>query len=140
MEHSPAENDLEVLVDGKLGMSQQCALAAQKANRILGCKKRSVASRARDVILLLYSALVRPHQERCILMWSPWYKRDMDLLECMQRRATKMIQGMEHLSYKDRLRELGLCSLGKKRQREDLSASGLSVSKGALQERSGQTL
>ena len=94
MEHSTAENDLEVLVDGKLGMSQQCALAAQKANCILGCKKRSVASRAREIILLLYSALVRPHQERCILMWSPWYKRDMDLLEHVQRRTREMISGI----------------------------------------------
>ena len=73
-------------------------------------------------------------------MWNLQYNRDVDLLECVQRRATKIIPGMEPLSYKDRLRELGLCSLGKKRQREDLSASSLSVSEGGLQERIGQTL
>jgi len=54
---------------------------------------------------------MKPHLEYCVHMWSPQYRRDMDLLECVQRRATETIHGMEHLSYKDRLRELGLFSL-----------------------------
>ena len=82
----------------KLDMSQHCALAGQKTNRILGIK-RSVASRMREVILPLYPALVRPHPEYCIQMWSPQHRRDTDLLDCVQRGATEMIQGMEHLSY-----------------------------------------
>jgi len=56
-------------------------------------------------------------------MWSPQYRTDMGLLEHVQKRATKMIQGMEHLSCKDRLRELGFFSLEKRRLREDLSAA-----------------
>jgi len=67
-----------------------------------------MASRARKVNLSLYSALVRLHVEYCVQMWSSQYRRDMDLFKHILRRATKMVQGMEHLFYKDRLRELGL--------------------------------
>ena len=93
-------------MEGKLKMSQQRALTAQKANCILGCIKRSVVSRLREVILPLCSVLVESHLEYCIQMWSPQYRRDMELLERVQWRATEMMQRMEHLSYADRLREI----------------------------------
>ncbi|PKU41854.1 hypothetical protein llap_7853 [Limosa lapponica baueri] len=99
------------------------SLCFQVASCILGCIKTSMASRSREVILSLSLALVRPHWEYCVQLWGSQHKKDMDLLERVQQRATKMIRGLEHLSYEDRLRDLEFFSLEKRRIQGDHTAA-----------------
>ena len=87
-------------MDEDLDVSYHYELAAWKANCVLGCFGGGVASGVRGVVIPLCSALVRPHLEYCVQIWGPQHKKDVELSEWAQRRATEMIQGLEHLSSK----------------------------------------
>ncbi|GAB0180916.1 hypothetical protein GRJ2_000556900 [Grus japonensis] len=119
LETSSVERDLGVLVDNKLYMSERCAAMTKKANRMLGCINYGITSRDKEVIILLYSTFIRPHLEYCVWFYSPLCKKDVDRLERVQRRATKMIKGLGSLPYEESLRQLGLFSLEKRRLRGD---------------------
>ena len=96
LESSP-EKDFWVSANERLKISWQGVLTAQKANHILGCIKRSITSRSGEVILPISCALLRPHLEYWVQFWDSQQKMDMELLEQVQRRITKMIRGLDHL-------------------------------------------
>ena len=114
------EKDLGVIIDQTLKPSKQCSAAAAKANRVLGVIRRSFHSRSKDIIVKLYKSLVRPHLEYAIQAWSPFLQKDIDVLEKVQRRATKMVDGLKDLPYNERLKVLGLTTLKTRRVRGDL--------------------
>ena len=96
LECAQVEKDLGVMIDENLSGSRQCAVAVKKnffkANRMLGYIARSVEYKSKEVILTLYNTLVRPHLEYCVQSWGPHYKKDIEALEKVQRRATRMFQ------------------------------------------------
>lgn len=110
IQNSPAKRDLTG--GWKAWIDQQYAPTDQRANHVLGCVKSSAASRSREVILPHYSALMRSHPKCCIQLWGPQNKKEVKLLECIQRKVTNMIGRMENLLKS--VRELGLLSLDKR--------------------------
>ena len=118
LETVETEKDLGVLVDRELKFSQHCQLKVNKANSILGCLKHSFKNMDKETFLLLYKAMIRPHLEYASCVWSPHLKRDKDAIERVQRRATKIVPGISHLSYTERLKYLELPTLQFRRERE----------------------
>ena len=114
------ERDLGVVISKDLKFSRQCLMAKNKANSMLGIINRGVSYKASEVISKLYRSYVRPHLEYCIQFWKPINVKDADMLEGVQRRATKMIPSLRNLSYEERLKRLGMFSLRRRRIRGDM--------------------
>ena len=89
----------------------------------MGMIRRNIKYKKKEIIVKLYKALVRPRLEYCVQAWSPYLIKDINLLEKVQRRATKMIEGFSKLSYEERLLETGLTTLSERRLRGDIVAS-----------------
>ena len=114
------EKDLGVVFQNNLKWDKQCAKAVNTANRILGMIKGNFVFLNRENFLLLYKSLVRPHLEYCIQVWCPHFKKDIELLENVQRRATKLVKCMRDKSYEERLDYFKLTTLETRRLRGDL--------------------
>ena len=117
---SEKKRNLGVIIDSSGKVSEQCIIATKKANAVLGMIKRNINCRSKDVITRLYKALVRPRLEFCVQAWCPYLRKDIDMIERVQRRATKLIEGSKNKKYSERLNEAGLISLEKRRVRGDL--------------------
>ena len=115
------EKDLGVTFSGDMKVSEQCGTAASKGNQILGLIRRTIMHvyKENQLIVPLYIAIVRPYLEYCIQAWRPYRKKDIDKLERIQRRATKMIPELRDLSYESRLLQCGLTILETRRLRGD---------------------
>ena len=114
------EQDLGVIMQNDLMVSKQCSKVVKTANRILGMIYRTVCYKTKNVILQLYKSLVRPHLEYCVQAWRPYLKKDINLIEKVQRRATRMIPALHKMPYELRLKELKLTTLETRRLRGDL--------------------
>ena len=106
-------------ISANMKVSEQCGIAAAKGNQILGLIRRNIVYKENELIIPLYKTIVRPHLEYCIQAWRPYRKKDIDMLERVQRRATKMIPKLRNISYEMLLKECGLTTLETSRLRGD---------------------
>ena len=113
------EKDLRLTISADMKVSEQCGIAAAKGNQILGLIRRNIVYKEKKLIIPLYKTIVRPHLEYCIQAWRPYRKKDIDMLERVQRRATKMMPKLRNISYEMRLKGCGLTTLETRRLRGD---------------------
>jgi hypothetical protein len=114
------ERDLGVMMSNKLKWADHIQSAVAKANRAIGIIRNSFKSLDLISLRLLYCSLVRPHLDYAVSVWNPYFKKDINLLEGVQRRATKLTKELKNLPYETRLRKLELTTLEKRRERGDL--------------------
>ena len=114
------EKDLGVLVDNKLDFGKHIKEIVKKANQRIGLIKRGFDCLDTEMFMNLYPVLIRPLLEYCVQVWSPHKQGDIDLIERVQRRATKIIPALKHLPYEERLRRLKLTTLEERRVRGDM--------------------
>ena len=114
------EKDLGVWISSNLKPPLHCCKAAASAMKVLSMIRRSFVNISEDLFTFLYKTYVRPLLEYCSAIWSPYLAKDIDVLEKVQMRATRLIRGIGNLSYGQRLKSLGMYTLFSRRQRGDL--------------------
>ena len=120
LEKVQEEKDLGVMVDKAMNGSRQVTEAVKKANRALAQLRRTITNKEIDTVIPIYKATVRPHLEYCVQAWAPYLKKDINALEKVQHRATKMITTLRKLPYEQRLKECNLTTLEERRKRGDM--------------------
>ena len=105
------KKDLGVWTTNKMEPSLHCQKAVASAAKILGMIRRTFVNISKDLFVFLYKTYVRPHLEYCVQLWCPYLAKDIDMVEKVQMRATKLVKGIARLPYTDRLQKLGLYSL-----------------------------
>ena len=101
LEETTAEKDIGVVFDPNLNFRPHMEEICKKANRIMGVIRRTYSYLTEKEFCLLYKALVRAHLESNNVIWAPRYKKDVELLEQVQRRATKQVPGLRDMEYSD---------------------------------------
>ncbi|XP_071959999.1 uncharacterized protein [Antedon mediterranea] len=114
------EKDLGVIFTSDCKPSRQCAAAAARATNSMRTVKRTFKNIDKESFQVMYKAYIHPHMEYCIQSWSPYYNKDKEILEKVQRRATKMVKSISDLPYEKRLEYLDLQPLETRRLRGDL--------------------
>ena len=120
IESTDQEKDLGVLISNDLKFSKQCIEAEKKAQKLLGYIKRQFKNKNKEIVLTLYNSLIRPHLEYAVQFWAPSLRKDINRLEAVQARATKLIPSIRQLGYQRRLKHLNLYSLETRRLRGQL--------------------
>ena len=123
LEDVTMQKDLGIIVDKELKFHEQTAAAVKKANQVLGIIKKTIYTKNKITIPLLYMSLVRPNLDYANTEWGPHYKMDQQKIERVQRRATKLIEDIKYLSYEERLCNLNMPSLQHRRLRGDMIAT-----------------
>ncbi len=120
LERTEVERDIGVSVAQNLKQADQCKKAARTAQTVLSQQTRAFHFRDRHVFVRLYAQYVRPHLEFAVPARSPWQEGDKEVLEKVQKRAVKMISGLEGQTYEERLKEVGFLSLEERRHQADM--------------------
>ena len=113
------DKDLGVIINANMKVLEQCRIATSKGNQVLGMIRRNITYKGKCLIIPLFKAPVIPNLEYCIQARNPYIRRYIDMLEKIQRRATKLIPGLKDLRYEERLKECGLTTLETRRLRGD---------------------
>ena len=113
------EKDLGLTISANMKVSEQCGIAAAKGNQIIGLIRRNIVYKEKELIIPLCKAIVRPHLEYCIQAWRPYRKKDIDMLERLQRRTIKIIQKLRNISFEMRLKDCVLTTLETRRLKGD---------------------